>query len=639
MDIIKNKLINSVKIVSHVTDYFIKLKPLLEDKYADEDNLLSNSVHNFDQQSAEISANIDVLIKVIEMKSNPLRYNSLINGIFVLYHSVMNYYLGIEHVMSIFDVPQLHADNIDTDRLSQTYRLEVAEFYSSLLLQYHKFHKQHLADDEQLIKYLVNLIHSATMEYTSSDSIQHALKYIQSRFYEYKNTVALYTAIMQDLIDYFYTDGKKESKLIMFYIIDLIEYDKDAFLSNVVNKFKSNVNAVIHLENPALKRFGLIPVTDSMNLSKLVSLITNNQSNSVNMKKYAKEHNACFIIMHHVVYTPIEYNLRTLIDKNIAKDLIQPDEYGVTNKTVSRYTTIQVVGGPDNMDSNKLKKSCDKNCDKNCDKKEKKSKEVSSFKKWDYSFEIIGNYENKLVDTFFVLETLDNENYRCLAPWLVAKNLGIPRFRVKALIQYLTNANKPDRVIGYHSAVMKKATSCMFIKRAMSIDAMEEQSRLIDTQLIKNNIHMNIRLTLEEMIKSQYANGKKILSDTDINNIIHSDEIRYTFINVVLQSYRIGVNSTDVQSYDGGDFPFSELIATFLSDLQDIVRQFMKTLHDGYNREPLNTSVFKLPIDDKLNAIEKKFEDVVIKTLSTIINDKDNLYSGLNYKYLLLNFH
>jgi hypothetical protein len=61
---------------------------------------------------------------------------------------------------------------------------------------------------------------------------------------------------------------------------------------------------------------------------------------SSNLVQLSKSMNVGFIVMNHVVFTPIEYNIRPLIIESVAKPFIQPDTYGPTEKMVARFKTI-----------------------------------------------------------------------------------------------------------------------------------------------------------------------------------------------------------------------------------------------------------------------------------------------------------
>ena len=199
------------------------------------------------------------------------------------------------------------------------------------------------------------------------ESTKKIILYVQSKFYEYKRTVLLYSKFIQEFIDYLYETKDKDAKILMYYIMDLVELDKDFFISgNISNSLKDNINKDIHLINPALKRFGLIPITDSMLLDDLIQLITDKKvtykvndkvndrvnGKTINLEKLAKEKNIGFILMRHVVYTPVEYNLKPLILPDVAKCLIQPQEFGITEKTIERFQTIKTLKDIDKINTN-----------------------------------------------------------------------------------------------------------------------------------------------------------------------------------------------------------------------------------------------------------------------------------------------
>jgi hypothetical protein len=658
MNNIKNKLSDGNKVAISVEEYLERLAILFEGKYLEEQKNVSKIITDLKKES---TTEADILETAMLIEKNT-DLHKIIISVFDTYEQISNYFLGLQYMIDVLNLPYLQSENNDTADVSQTYKLETNNILRKILLSYNNYVKKHTGVDEALLEEYSNvIIVGITNGYLSGDTklntaaVEKIINLIQAEFYKNKNTVLLYSTVLQKLIDILYDLKKPEAKQIMFSVIDMIESDKDFFISgNCKNTLTSAVNKHIHLVNPALKRFGLVPVTDSMLMDDLLELIIKNKSiKNVDLHKYSKENDIGFIIVKRVVYTPIEYDLRNLIIPELAKPLIQPPEFGITEKTINRFQTIKILPSADDTKDNK--KSGTKGSNKSGTKDNKKSGTKGSNKsgtkgsnksgtqnnsssdrlKWDFSYEIIGEKLNN----FYILETLDNKHYRALAPWMSDKNLAIGRFRIKQFIEYISNPNKPNRIANYQALANKAAIKNMFLAKSMSLDLLAERSTEVDTTLIKNEIFLKINRVISDMITDEYAEGKKIKSDTQLNDIIHHFGIRDAFVNTVLRLYEVGAKYDEVQDFDAGKFPFYELLSSFMVDLEDISRRFMKDLHDGYNRDPLKKEVFDLPPYEKASAIGKKLEDILNKTIQTVISDKENIYSALNYKYLLLNYH
>ena len=377
-----------------------------------------------------------------------------------------------------------------------------------------------------------------------------------------------------------------ESKVISRFIIDSIEDDKDFYLShmdNAPNKSKKR------LHNPLLRRFNLVPMTELYPLKKLLELIS---SSVTTLNKLASSSKTCIIVMKHIVPSPVEYNIKQLIKST---SQIQPALFGVTSKLVKQFTTMKQLNDSE----------------------------------YEFSYEIIGNTDS---EDFYILETLDNENYRVLAPWLDSKKYTIGKKYAHSIVSYITT-NKVDRSTNYQSIVIQKSLKNMFLSKPLGLDSLIEHSKDVDTQIIKNELFLKIKAIIANLIDKH-----NVSSMHDINDILHNENIKETFVNVILTMYKVASKYTDLQEFDAGKFPFSELFSSFLVELQAITRQFMKNLHDLFNRSLPDESLFTLHKTEKNTKLISIIDDILLHALQNVVGDNSNIYSALNYKYLLLNF-
>lgn len=666
MNNIKNKLSDSSKITDDILEYFDSVEVLIENRLSDDKSNIRSTLNLLPAK------NTSLLQKLNEYESanySKRDQSLLIEQIFIVYDELGCYFSDIKYLMTVLDSPYLQVENLDSSDYSGTYKLEALDKFNHLRDQYVRFENKYEASDAELSTIFADRIfdmvfgNNSTANTTNSTTnsttshIREILPTLQENFYKHKNAVRVYASIIQKTIDTLYDAGDKDSKQLMFYILELVETDKDFFISGNVESIFTDIKNV-HLVNPALKRFGLVPVTDSMSLDKLIVQITDKKSTAknINLQTYAKEIGIGFIVMHHVVYDPIEYDLKPLINPDIAKCLTQPSEYGITEKTLERFRNIRTVGEI-KLENDDLEKKNGKTPGKIpgkppshdrygdlCDQKNLashtakhiKSSLPSNHRKWNFNYRVI---DSKDTQSYYVIETLDGIHYRALAPWLSDKNLAIGKFRLTQLLQYIADANEPNRIANYHQLAIHTASSNMFLKKPLKIEQLEEQAKDIDTHFIKNDLYLKIILLLHDIIDTDYNRGKRIKSDLDINNIIHDERIKEVFTNTIFALYDIGAKSNTVKEFEAGKFPFYEVLSSFILELEDINRRFLKDLHDLYNRDPLDKSVFSKSDSDKLAAVQNKLEDCVLRSIQLVISDKDNIYSSINFKYLLLNFY
>lgn len=104
-----------------------------------------------------------------------------------------------------------------------------------------------------------------------------------------------------------------------------------------------------------------------------------------------------------------------------------------------------------------------------------------------------------------------------------------------------------------------------------------------------------------------------------MNEIIHDKEIPKIFYEKVLSMYNKGIQLDNLKDFNAGNFPFEEVLISFVIELQYMTRRLSKELHDGYSRNPLKNEVFELSDGEKMNVVETKLFDVVNNTIRLII--------------------
>ena len=410
---------------------------------------------------------------------------------------------------------------------------------------------------------------------------------IRKLFYKYPLCINLYKIIAQETIDYLYEHDRKS----IYTILQFLEDDKDHFLPDISNNYKS----VIYDNQPPLKRFGLMPVCTSDTLSNILSKLLINVSGKIDLPKYAKKHNVAFIIFHSVVYTPLEYDLRNLYDIKIIEQLKQPAGTGVNDKIIEMFNTVK------NININ------------NANQKTKKNK--TNRLKWSFKIETI-NYSAD-IQSFYIIETLDNETYRILAPWVSAEKNLIPRYKIEPLIKYIDEPHKPDRISKYQKICIDNATMNMFERIPLDLESSMERSKNVDTHVIRNKIYLEINKCIQDLIKHN------IKTQSEINDIIHdtiiADELKHILYNMVKMA-----------NIDHSNINKGELLTSYLVDVNMTIRRFMKELHDGYNREPL--------AEISYNTVSKKLNELTLIITNMIFSENENIFASLRFKHILMTY-
>jgi hypothetical protein len=346
-------------------------------------------------------------------------------------------------------------------------------------------------------------------------------------------------------------------------------------------------------KNPIQYRYGLFPVTKLLPLKELLDLIfaeLNAPTPKGEFAAIAKKLNIGIIILNKIVYTPVDFNPRPLIVEEDAKPYIQPNKFGINEKIITRFNTI-----------NQLK----------------------STDKWNFSNEIY----NESASKFFVLETIDGIHYKALAPWLQSDKYSMARFRVERIIHH----NPVSRSVEYHTKKTELAIPNMFTKKMLDLESVDERKFDVDSNDIRNSIVDDIMRTISKIRESVYKNGFK--NSTDVSNLLHEPEIINTYINSSLIHYAKGSNN-----YEGGDFKISEILASFLVMLQETGRRFSRELHNGYARDPLKSEIFTENKDKRDDIVMERILSIVERAMSLIIKLDSNPFVHIYTKYIKLNF-
>ena len=405
---------------------------------------------------------------------------------------------------------------------------------------------------------------------------------IRKVFYKNIETIDVYVSITQKTIDNLYHNARGK----MFEIVRMIEEDKEYILPDVENVYTASVCK----NQPAIKRFGLMPICSIDTLDNILELILPNVSGKVDMQRYANKHDVGFIIMINAVYTPIEYNSRMLYDKEEFKNIHLPDGVGVNAKVLNLFGTIHSL----------LQ-----------DKK-------TTRQKWDMSIEII----NKEAKQFYILEALEsnpkNQRFRALAPWIQSSNALVSRHRIESLLSYIDKPHEVDRITKYQKLCIGKGLNFMFEHIPLDIESMIDRSKTVDIHIVRNKIYIELRKVIHKIIEK---NKPKV--DADVNEIIHDKRIS-------IEMRRALIELKKMAGHVEHGFTEGELLTSYVVDTNYAVRRVMKELHDGYNRNPLKNIT--------VDSLQQNLDELLMNIVNRVFGENDNIFSSIQLKQILLTY-
>lgn len=464
---------------------------------------------------------------------------------------------------------------LDPEQHSSTFRAEVSTQIAKASAKFSAFKRD---IQEMETEMLVGIVDKVVEDIFKAEDRLAAIDKLRAKYHKSNCLIKIYASVMQRCVD-------NLDRQLAYKLLDYIAEDKDLVLMEALDDTKA-----IKTTNPPASRFGLVPATKSMELSELIPIVFKGEkvtSADDSIKKLADKLTNGIILFTSITYTPVEYNIRPLIIRDEAKEFLQPKEYGITKKVVTRFNTI-TTAKPTN--------------------------------KWDFSLDIY----NEKAEKFYILETLDGKTYRAMLPWLMHNSTyTVAKFRVKNLLEH---TNGPVRSDGYQKLAVDAAVKNMFLGKALSLDDFDSKLSDVESGGIQDKIFNSIIKVAEKLVSKEFKS--KITSSTQINELLHHPAINQEFARAVTAQLK-----SDPAKLDGGKFPTSELASSFIVSLQTASRRFAREVHNGYSRNPLKPEDFA-----DARVVFGKIESVIRNAVELVVKLDDNLFTSSYYKYLILNY-
>jgi hypothetical protein len=396
---------------------------------------------------------------------------------------------------------------------------------------------------------------------------------LRAAFHKNPVIAKIYANVAQKMI----TGMFKVDPQISYKVLNYISEDKDAVLEgNAINHFPKVVK-----DNPPASRFGLIPNSRSdAKAEPLDTFIKKNANAEIG-----------FVVITSVLFPAIEFDIKPLIVREEAAKYKHLPTAGITALMAQRFETIR---------------------------------RLDNKKKWKFDIKVY----NEKATKFYVLETLDGTTYRFLAPWISAdmSKMLVSRFRIEKLLNH--NPNKADRAANYHAAVEKKALSNMFLGKTLDLADFNTKLTEIESGKLQANIITDLMNVIEELAKKEY--GNKFKNQREVAELLKNDLIVDSFIRIATHYIE-----SDVDKFDGGKFPFYEIMASFLVQLQTSARRLVREIQNNYSMHKME---FSGDTAKDYEMVMEKVRAIITKCIDVIIKTDDNLYTSNYFKYLILNY-
>jgi hypothetical protein len=225
--------------------------------------------------------------------------------------------------------------------------------------------------------------------------------------------------------------------------------------------------------------------------------------------------------------------------------------------------------------------------------------------KWDFTHLELLDIDLKKPDIskpYIIIETNDMKHIRYLTPWVNPSQFILKYYHVSSFINYL-NGTTP-RIQNYNKLCESEIKK--HLNKPFDTNDYILKSQSGDAPQLKQNIMLKLEKLTEVNIKKKQ----------DIYDYLHNSDLADEFIQIILNEFK----EKYFEKMTG------EYISTFLTDLQNLRRIFMKILHDNYESTDEDLKV----------KLVNHTNQQIRKCLDEILTNKSNIYQNVIYKQLLL---
>jgi len=431
-----------------------------------------------------------------------------------------------------------------------------------------------------------------------------------------QNVIVLYSVILQRAIDKY--TGSVEGKEIIKQIIKDVEELKTNTLLQGAPPNVSNFNKEENVVQKLLQKFNLIPDSVDRPLVDLLQDITSSGKmplsdiarllSSGNVKKFG------FIIIRKIIRRPIFHNIWTLTDNKYleSRGLCQEKSVGVSAKSLERSKTI-TLGDLDPV-ANKETRGIIKSGGPNVDF-------------IDNMFDDTDNSKNY----YFVLETLDENNFHFLVPW----NSDIKYIPAVWLEQLKNNDHVPSRRIASYNTLLNSEILSHIQEPFVEISQFSREELQMEESYWRSS---------RNTIKNSMMNyARNIISDWDVisvskvNGLLSGKNLYQKLISVIVGQISMSENSSPRVD--------EEMFLSYFRDIDKIHKGFKRDVVDTYkstHEEKLKKLIGVGNVPESKMAMTKNqilliFGEILDEVLEKYINRKSNIYITLDRKVDLLN--
>jgi hypothetical protein len=359
-----------------------------------------------------------------------------------------------------------------------------------------------------------------------------------------------------------------------------------------------------------IQRFNLVPDGVDRPLNNLLSELV--QSDETNLDNIAKlmshaDKKIGFVVIHKVTSMPLSHNIWTLIDINYLENnkLVQSKTVGVNAVSLRRTETIKTLSGNKNNKNNKS----------------------IEFHNDSFADDIASNY-------YYVMETVDGENYHLLVPW-ISNVKHVPAVWLEGLDD--VNCTPSQRMGAYNHII--NGAICEQLREPIIEMQQLTRDEVHREESYWNTLRMAIKREALEYFQERIGHVQVSMKKFDA--MLAGNDMCKKIVDLIIEHISIDNLSPYATDFD---MLKAELFMSYFRDIDKIQKNIKYDMQEVYrlNHRSKLSGMVPSNIEENQMSMAKHqmvltLERVIDEVLAKYINRRSNIYMSIDRKVQLIN--
>jgi len=604
-DLIIEKIGIATSVIDTFNAYFTKASLFI--------NILnSEDMTNVQKLIKQNGINAEMLKKMVDELASitpELSFDKLCDQIFHLFKVLKELDNILDNIHELLSVDiRVHERDIST-----TASAETLSMLNNVLQVYTTYIAQGKGLNDKILMHLAKILCSRRTTTFTMD----CAKITQSRYRLWDITVELYSTYINLMLNHFYsnkdprryelTEQIEDDKTWQLTQYDILKWNKTRFVS-------VNTEKITPL---FITEWGLIPQSLLRPLQEIyknifqVDKIEGDHQSVVHQVAKLKQTSINLIVIEKIMPRSVEHDITKVVGKVADSYRIQ-DRAGVSQKALEKFNTLTI-----------------------------RSTDLWKFKVSLYTSGQLNKL--KTLDSYYIIETIDNISYRILLPYpLRHNNYAVQGRSISKLLRHIHHKKKLDithsRITEYNKILELKLYQSLKATPKIDLQIIATSSSLnIDIGMVRQKIQIRLMEIYDELI----IHGKFNLFY--LRDIIFHPKLITQFIDAQISIYhqdKLDFKLVADPTLKRKKFNQNDIFVTFLLHASGGVRDFQREMNDNFHEivaEISSDDMDTWSYDTRKIQFREIFNNIIDATLKRIFTSENNAYQNVKYKANILN--